>query len=201
MDKFSEVEIKVDATELDPHKFMAFVVSQTDVVPEKVRIISGTDTFYRRGDDVIRHRCDGGTREEQEHFLTVKKRKSQDSLMDRKEIDLVLKAHGKEPILVEAFFELTGWQKEFQLHKNYVVLNVEGIGYKACIAMYDVWGGRRNPQDVKRFLEVEIERESSCTTEEAKAHLHDWLGRIKKDLLPNAIPLNLSLYEYFSKEQ
>lgn len=198
MDKFSEVEIKVDATGLDPKAFMAFVVGQDDITIDKIRIIPGVDTFYRKGDDVIRARCDGP---EQECILTVKKRKSATSLLDRKEVDLVLRP-GTDPIMVRAFFELSGWQKEFNIYKSYHFFNVKGLVngkmYHACVAMYDV---HRTSDKKRTFLEVEIERDSDCSAEEAKELLNTWLGRIKKTLLPNATPLNLSLYEYFSKEQ
>ena len=198
MDKYSEVEIKLDATGLDPKKFMAFVVSQ-DTRLERVKVIQGKDTFYRKGDDVVRYRCDG---EEKMSFLTVKKRKSADSLIDRKEIDLPLK-DGTPADIVEAFFELSGWEKEFSIYKDYWFFNVAGVTddgthYEACVAMYDVY---KTYGPKHRFLEVEIERESDCSTGQAKEILDQWLANIKTSLLPDAKPLNLSLYELFKKEQ
>lgn len=192
MDKKSEVEIKVDATGLDPKKFMAFVVTQEERI-ERIKIINGTDTFYRHGDDVIRHRCDG---EAKDSVLTVKKRKSADSIVNRYEVDLPVKP-GVPPEMVGAFFEMSGWQKEFSIVKEYHFFNVRGKDYEACIAMYDVW---RDPKKKYRFLEVEIERESDCSAKQAEKYLNEWLGRIKKALLPDAKPLNVSLYELFSKE-
>lgn len=194
MDKFSEVEIKIDAEGLDPRDFMAFVVQCQDIHIEKVRIISGQDTFWRKGDDVVRARCDGP---EKENILTVKKRKSADSLVDRKEVDLVLK-EGTDPDMVKAFFQMTGWQEEFTIYKDYHFFNVQGPDYHACIAMYDVW---KTPNKKRRFLEVEIERDSKCSPAQAKKYLAIWLDKINHGLLMSATPLNLSLYEYFSKEQ
>lgn len=198
MDKHSEVEIKIDATGLDPKKFMAFVVSQ-DVHIERVKIIKGKDTFYRKGDDVVRYRCDG---DEKISFLTVKKRKSANSLVDRIEVDLPVK-DGTPSDTVEAFFKISGWEREFSINKSYHFFNVDGVTddgthYKACIAMYDVWGNRNQKY---RFLEVEIERESDCSPKQAKAILNDWLANIKSALLPEAKALNVSLYELFKKEQ
>lgn len=200
MDQLAEVEIKLDAQGLDPRKFMAFVVSQEDLHIERVKMIKGRDTFYRKENDVVRYRCDG---EERISFLTVKKRKSADSLVDRIEVDLPI-TEGTKPELVEAFFDISGWKKEFSIYKDYHFFNVDGVSnngvhYKACIALYDVWGKRYHNK--RQFLEVEIERESECTAEEAKQLLNEWLVRIKNSLLPDATPLNLSLYEYFSKEQ
>jgi hypothetical protein len=199
MDQLSEVEIKLDATGLDPRAFMAFVVSQ-DVHLERVKIIQGKDTFYRKENDVVRYRCDG---QERISFLTVKKRKSASSILDRIEVDVPLK-EGTPPETVEAFFEVSGWTKEFSINKDYHFFNVDGVSdsgahYKACIAMYDVWG--KSSSNKKRFLEVEIERESDCSSYEAVKILNEWLVNIKKSLLPDAKPLNLSLYEFYSKEQ
>lgn len=91
MDQHSEVEIKLDATGLDPKYFMAFVVATPDIHIERIKIIEGKDTFYRKGNDVVRYRCDG---QEQISFLTVKKRISADSIVNRKEVDLPLTMFG-----------------------------------------------------------------------------------------------------------
>lgn len=194
MNQHSEVEIKLDAEGLNPKKFMEFVIN-CDVHIDRILIVSGYDTFYRNGDNVVRHRCDG---DDKDSVLTVKKRKSKKSIIDRYEVDLPVKP-GVPPEMVSAFLEMSGWTEEFTINKQYHIFNVSGKDHEACVALYDVWR-TGNYKNKYRFLEVEIERKSKCTPKMGERYLEEWLENIKTSLLPNAVPLNVSLYELFNKE-
>ena len=195
MDKFSEVEIKLDATGLDPKKFMEFVINCDERI-DRIKIISGWDTYYKSGEDIVRHRCDG---DDKDSVLTVKKRKNNGSIIDRFEVDMPIKA-GTPPEMVTAFLEMSGFKSEFTINKKYHFFNVSGKDYEACVAMYDVWKAGDYKKKY-RFLEVEIERESKCSSTTAKRYLDEWLERINKSLLPDAKPLNSSLYELFTTKE
>lgn len=196
MNKYSEVEIKLDAEGLSPHDFIEFI-SKTSPNIELFKSLEGTDTFFKKEDDVVRHRCDGTFRES---TLTVKKRKSKNSIVDRHEIDMPIKP-SVPPEDVQAFLKLAGWKEEFRIFKKYYIFVVNGVydsgnkpeSYKACIALYDVW---KTNKEKCRFLEVEIEKESNCTVESGKKILDWWAIELKK-LLPEGKPLNKSLYEIF----
>jgi adenylate cyclase class IV len=191
MDEFSEVEIKIDAEKIKTVDFIHFVLnSDVSLVIDEIKILNGTDCFYQKGDDVVRHRCDGVNKKS---VLTVKKRKSNKSIVDRHEVDLPIEL-GTTPDTVSKFLEMSGWSKLFQINKSYHVFKVSSPQYKACVALYDVNKGGKNK---RRFLEVEIEKDSKCTHEEGLVYLNSWLERIRTELSVPAEPLNLSLYEYY----
>lgn len=196
MEQNLEIEIKLKADGLSETDFLSWVVAaESNVKVESVSVISGTDRFWRKNDDVVRHRCDGP---EQHSVLTVKKRKSAESLVNRFEVDLPIQL-GTAPETVDGFLRLAGYKHEFGIFKNYWVVKAKGPDYHTCIALYDVWGKTYSTK--KRFLEVEIERASGCDSVRAEEILKEWQASIDRySLLPNSTPVNQSLYEIFSKE-
>lgn len=201
MNRYSELEIKLSADGLSPQKFIEFVLKSGAKV-DSLQVLSGMDTFYRKGKEVVRHRCDG---DGEKSVLTVKKRKSKESLVDRHEVDLPV-APGVPPEDVAAFLELAGWKEEYSIRKVYWIFHIKEINHRSCVAMYDVWktGGFKNNSKSSpkkyRFLEVEIERDSECSTRTGESLLSEWLSKINNDILPEAKPLNVSLYELFKKD-
>lgn len=198
MNRYSELEIKLAADGLEPAGFIDFILKSKANV-ETLQMISGTDTFYRKGKEVIRHRCDG---KEKRSVLTVKKRKSKNSLVDRHEVDLPVKMD-VPPEDVAAFLELAGWKEEYTIRKEYYIFHIAENNHRSCVALYDVWkvDGVKVVSKKYRFLEVEIERDSECSTRTGESLLTEWLTNINAAILPDSKPLNISLYELFKKNK
>src|SRR5579859_6060410 len=86
MDRHSEVEVKFRADKVSLEQYHKLMHGKdTGCQPEKYVVARGRDTYYRIHGSVLRYRDDGGG-----GVLTYKQRKSDDSIMDRIEIDLPL---------------------------------------------------------------------------------------------------------------
>jgi len=201
MDRFSELEYKWDATGVPVDHFAAWAMNQS---PFKYRRIKAPDYYWVQGENVIRHRHDVGA-----GTLTVKGRKSSESITDRVEIDLQFGPSVKDKD-VPAFLEATGWQMQLWLAKDAHIFwfspkHASSPQFTSTVALYDVnlvftTTGKHLamlPASPMRFLEVEIEKTSSIDGKRAQDALNLW-----RDMLTNEFklvrPLNLSLYEIFS---
>jgi adenylate cyclase class IV len=107
----NEIEAKLAADEVLVSDFCKLMFAQ---MPTKYECVTGPDTYYRQGENVIRHR---EKKNSKTHELTVKRRKSTKSTRDREEIDLHF-AHNTGVLDVRAFLAATGFEKEFQLVKT-----------------------------------------------------------------------------------
>jgi hypothetical protein len=196
MDRYSELELKFDAGDVPERTFLRVIADQFAGSVLRYKRVEGWDHYWRQGDSVVRHRCDG-TR--QTSVFTVKKRKSQGSLTDRHEVDLPLREDIKPEDAVR-FLEMTGWRRWFSIDKCSYIFHIEDCyGALLCIALYDVTpidGHGFLSGDTRRFLEIEIERESSCTPEIAKNRL-DFYEEVLRKLFTLKGPLNQSLQEMF----
>lgn len=207
MDRYSEVEAKFEAPAVEPHQLLAYAAEiQADPVLKPYRynisgaiIVGGWDTYYKQGDSILRHRCDGENGH-QSNCLTTKTRKSKKDLLDRNEVDLFLRP-GTLPEDVEAFLQRTGWEQVFTINKQYTVLHLHsssGPDNIVCLALYDVWEDDR--KQARRFLEAEVERDSACTTTQGRAALKKWISSIRARFdLPE--PVNQSLYEIYAPKK
>src|ERR1700677_326966 len=99
-----ESELKFLAPkEMTEHAFHAWVWSQRRA-PIRDVTVTGTDTYYTQGTNVIRHRKSGNGQE-----LTTKCRSSSKSLIHRLEVDLFLSKDSTQEDVV-AFLLASGWK-------------------------------------------------------------------------------------------
>jgi adenylate cyclase class IV len=194
MDRHSEVEIKFRADGLTLKQYHSFARSMG---MGSFKRIEGTDTFYTfpGQEGFLRYRRGHGWK-----GLTFKRRKSEDSIVDRVEIDLEV-ADSVTDQDVDALVEAIGGKKKLNLTKTSYIHRIESslgdVEHEATLALYDV---EARSEIVRRFLEVEVERHNKCSAEAAVRILQAWAQVIKKELdLGEA--LNQSLFEIYYKEQ
>lgn len=197
MDKHSEVEVKFDATNVSIRQYYEFLIASA--VDSEIctihnfKVVEGVDTYFVLNSEPLRLR-EGGDKEVE---LTYKQRKSKSSINDRVEINLPMKA-GVKGRDVMTFISYLGAKLDFIIGKTSYIYHVTGfIGkeeYKATMALYDVSsvGG-----EVRRFLEVEIEADSECSSEVGLKALDKWSKRVQNHLNVGK-PLNQSLYEIYT---
>lgn len=162
-------------------------------------VVSGTDTYYELSGNVVRLRTDGSNRTS---VLTVKVRKSKDSIADRHEVDLPLDPSVRSYDAI-AFLELGGWKRLFSIEKTSFIWHLEpnllgGGDHGVCIALYDVYDTNQPEHDggTDRFLEIEIEKNSRCTHERSVEALAGWVKELQAALQLGE-PLNQSLLEMY----
>lgn len=191
----SEIEVKFEAPGLSREDFMNFMTTNFYGGIREYKKVAGWDDYYVQGENVVRHRCDG---RKKRSTLTVKRRKSEDSISDRHEVDLPV--GDKVPASdVSAFLKMSGWKLLFTIEKeSFIYLYELPSGTKVCVALYDVWRpGQHRDKLSRRFLEIEIEKDSKIDIETARQILDDWTTVFKKKL-KLAKPLNSSLYEMYA---
>lgn len=194
MNKHSEVEAKFRANHVTVPEIWKYLGDLSARWPSLVWIegfkaINGTDVYYRQGDSVMRHRYDS---EAELSTLTVKQRKSADSIADRHEIDLPM-ADEVEPNDVVAFLRMTGWKEEFSIYKLSWIWHIRRGETLVTIALYDVIPGAIARD---RFLEIEVEKSNDHDPETSLNILNEWIPRLQEALKLEA-PLNQSLYEMY----
>jgi hypothetical protein len=130
-------------------------------------------------------------------MFTVKERRSDNNLLNRKEVDLKIDATVK-PEDVEAFMKMMKADFQYKIKKDYEIWDIVSAkeGVRVCFAMYDV--KRPNGTDKRRFVEVEIERDSTCTAKEGRDALQLWIPVLRQQFGFEA-PANVSLYELYGK--
>lgn len=209
MDRYSEVEVKFDAEGLylgQAQEFLDHLPSEYQI--EKYMNAVGTDYFYALGTGTLRFRKDTIWLERQyspdgnpavdlpsrvTSCFTVKQRKSSTHLLDRKEVDLWVGPQTVDD--VAALVAMLGGRLSFSIKKTYHVWMLRKGDIHICFAVYDV--SRADGTDLKRFLEVEIERDSNCGPEEGKAELNSWIIQLQADLFLGE-PVNQSLQEMYT---
>lgn len=208
-DKHSEVEAKYDGTNLNVPQVTTYVAQLCNgskglhgsgFAFDKYKQVDGDDRYWFRDENVLRHRFDGKRRTS---VLTVKQRKTAESTSDRKEIDLPLR-EDVPPGDVEAFLTMTGWTPLFMITKQSYIYHISvrdaatGKTHVACLALYDVCDLSQPEHDMgwDRYLEIEIEKESNCSHEEALEYLSRWEQMLQSDLGLGE-PMNKSLLEIY----
>jgi len=184
--KHSELEIKVDASKVDLDEFLAWCKDKSPI--DQIHVAS-PDDMWRHKKNVIRHRY-SPTEEKQE--LTVKKRKSDTSIMDRVEIDLFF---SQETTVddVKAFLKASGWKKVFTLMKEAYIFFYPEVS----VVWYSAYK-KGKPKKKRYFLEVEISKDSKLTKTQSMLLLEAWRVDIASKFKIGK-PLNSSLFELFSK--
>ncbi len=188
MNPHSELETKWSANLIGPDD-VAQALGGEDV--DSYKRVGGPDRYYKQGKNFLRHRCDG---KRKTSVLTVKSRKSLDSIQDRNEVDMPIADYVPEAD-VTAFLLATGWELYFQIEKMSYIWRVINPTYTAVIALYDVF--KLGPDGfTDRYLEVEIEKDSVCTDTEGKTFLEAWNKKLEWRL-DIGKPLNTSLLEMY----
>lgn len=188
MERHSELELKFSAEEVAVGRFRVWCMG-LDPVGYKTRAYP--DNYYCNGDAVVRHRgwpLPGGE-------LTVKRRKSACSIVNRQEINLQFAAEVSQGDVV-AFLEATGWTLDFILlkHFSHVFWFKHGEA-TICVSLYEV--ERADTKETRRFLEVEIERDSEVTEATARELLDLWGGAAAHEFDLDE-PMTDSLWEIYS---
>lgn len=188
----SELEHKFAADHVSYDKFKSWAIKQG---PFRYNSRSCPDIYYEQGDNTVRHRWSGGGGE-----LTVKLRKSQESITDRVEVDLHL--GGATSVNdVTAFLQASGWKRAFTLFKDQIhCFWYEVPEGTVSVAIYGVEKLDEATQrcvDARRFIEVEIEKDSQMSDEKAALLLSKW-RRLLSRVFRLGPPLNVSLYEMYS---
>ena len=182
-----EIEHKFDASGVNKDDFMGICLNRLPLRPIRFYQVKGPDVYYSKGEDVIRHRI---FLDKLSGELTVKTRKSSNSLEDRNEIDLDL---GKTEILtVHAFLSAIGFRREFTIIKDALIFEYD----KVSVVLYSAHLSD-DEEDKRHFLEIEIDKNSGIEYEEAVLLLNSWSKKIEF-LLSLSPPRNRSLYEIFS---
>jgi adenylate cyclase class IV len=190
-----EIEAKLAADKVSLDDFKKFVMKLNF---EQYITVTGPDSYYERGDEVVRHRMD---QKDGRHELTVKKRYSDGSTRNRLEIDLHFPATGKTKTEdVDAFLKATGYTKAFTLVKEAHIFWVKlSPSITSTLVVYSVWN-EKTPDQKRRYVEAEIEKGSDVTVETAKRQLSTLVKNMQQELGLKE-PLNESLWEIFSTKR
>ena len=191
MNPHEELEIKFKADGVDFKSFNTYLNNNFNKI--KKRHVTCPDVYYIKDKDVVRHRYSEDAGE-----LTIKQRKSSESTLDRLEIDLKFhKDVTKEN--VEAFLVALGFKVKFILNKDSYIYHIirRESGIESVLAYYTVG---TNDNDIKSFIEVEIEKSNNINKAEAFKELKWWNKELKFNVGVGT-PLNESLYEIYSGEK
>lgn len=192
MDRYSELEIKYDASQVPVSKFQKFMEASASATT-KVHQVVGLDTFYANPNTGLVLRFRRASSEGNDHpVLTFKKRKGGGDSVDRHEVDLFLEKNASTDADAAAFVAALGCSEDFSILKESYIYHVDCGDYTAVVALYDVIVPGTN--FIRRFLEVEIDKEGPCLLEVAQAALGAW-ATIIEGSLQLAKPLGQSLYE------
>lgn len=225
MDKHAEVEAKFEITARQDDLEMAMneILRAPEVGGARYQThryidMSGTDSFYRIGKKVFRYRSDsiskqidygslgsyqvrmGGSDDKEfrtnQFLLTVKERKTNKNLLNRHEVDVPLLAEKGD---FEAFMSMLEIEPWYQIKKEYKIWQLgEQNGIKVCVAMYNV--SRPDGSEHKRFLEVEIEKDSTCSPKQGMVALKKWITYLRENLKLDP-PTNQSLSELYCPKE
>lgn len=191
-DLYSEIEFKWDGEGIDPKAFLHLATSYG---PVSYHLSSCPDIYYVQGKSVVRHRWSGGAGE-----LTTKRRKSATSITDRAEVDLKFSPDHSVKDVTE-FLRISGWKRLFTLFKDQChVFFFEEKDAKVTLAYYGVERLNERTQkceNLRHFVEVEVEKGSKLSDRDAMALLQKWRTRLETTLGLGE-PMKKSLFEIYS---
>lgn len=191
--RHTELEYKFEADHVHSGIFVPEMMGDRPNLYEQKKTFD--DVYYKCGEHVVRHRHARGGE------LTVKERKSQDSIMDRVEVNLCFSPKTNQED-VEAFLKLTGYERMFAVRKHYVhIFEFHREDYEVEVCLYSVsrvdeWG----ESNYRKFVEVEIKRNPGSDYEDyrIKGALESWRKYLQSKFKLGE-PLNESLLEIYSK--
>jgi adenylate cyclase class IV len=183
-DRYTELEYKFKADHVPVAHFVNVMQSS---LPDGYENLTFDDVYWKRGAICVRHRLLKGGE------LTVKARKSQDSIKDRVEINLAFSPETTQED-VEAFLLATGYERLFTLRK--LIAHVFHYG-DVEVAIYEVgrvdnWG----ISGVRQFIEIEV-KTRSFSKEEASGVLDIWKFWFQREFCLSE-PINQSLLEIYT---
>lgn len=186
-----EREIKLAADAVEVHRFNQWCFDQS---PSQYLHVTGPDTYYTQGKNVLRHRQpgQGGPGE-----LTVKRRTSKKSTKDRVEIDLRFDPRTTIDD-VTRFLAATGWEPCFTVIKDCHIFWFDETKPGVEAVLYDVRCVFPNGKESKsrRFAEFEIHKADSSHPK-AITTLKDW-ECVARDQFDFGETMTESLYEIYS---
>lgn len=190
--KYSEIENKYDGSAVEIKDFDSWAKS---LKPFSCKHVVGHDSYYRQGRNVVRHRYNGSNY----NALTVKCRKSRDSIQDRVEVDLFVDGGVED---AEAFLATSGFNKEFTIWKDAYIYHVDDGGVEVSLVIYDIkvmdgYPTKKFLGKTLRYIEVEVEKSSHVSVPSAKRVLSRWDKALKSKFGVKSA-LKSSLYEIFS---
>ncbi len=180
---YSEIEFKYDAQHVTHNQFNLWA---TSLKPFSCKRVQGWDSYYRNKSHVVRHRYNDNY-----NALTVKLRKSSNSITDRVEVDLMIQGSPDDAV---QFLTRTGYTKEFSLWKKAHIYHVDDNGVEITLVIYDT---KTKGKPDGRFIEVEVEKCLNVSPRLAKKVLKKW-DLILRERFGLTKPMNKSLYEIIS---
>lgn len=181
-----ELEHKYEADQVEPRSFLQWAWGRG---PTEYLLVKGPDAYYRQGRSVVRYRIDGTGKSIGE--LTVKSRRGDDS-ENCQEIDLKF-APGIGVTDVQAFLDAAGFKREFTLIKECHI-----FWYKHHnVVLYDVWRLDDPENTRRRFLEVEVEKDSGLPMDKALELLKEQSDELRR-FFKVGKRINKRLYELYS---
>jgi hypothetical protein len=184
-----EIKLAADGVHTDTFKTWCF---ERD--PSRYLHVTGPDTYYTQGKNVLRHRQpgQGGPGE-----LTVKRRTSKTSTKDRLEIDLRFDPNTSLED-VRRFLLATGWTPAFTVIKDCHIFWFEEWKPGVEAVLYDVRCVLPSGKETKprRFVEFEIHKADS-NHPKALTTLKDW-ENMARDQFSFGETMTESLYEIYS---
>lgn len=191
----TELEYKFEANHVERERFLKIM---KDLAPDRFESPKVRDTYWKipksdRG-NVLRHR----EVENAYHELTVKERKSQDSLRERIEVNLNFLSQ-TTPKVVQEFLETSGYVKVVVLDKPECdVFVFKEVDCEVEVCLYTT--GRAAPDgtlwDVRQFLEVEVR---DPETLQATDKLDTW-KQFVQEVFHVGEPVNQSLFETYNPD-
>lgn len=160
------------------------------------KTVVGSDQFWRQGNHVLRHRTEKSGRPEE---LTVKVRRSVNSIRERTEVELLLD-RDVAPGDVDRFMEACGWTRCVKLNKTSHIFKVQPAPDSPVltVAYYTAKNVLSETLEEKSFIEVEVDKEGNHTPEQEEYSL-EWFLASMRDTVPGLGPVvQDTLYEIFS---
>jgi adenylate cyclase class IV len=183
--KHTELEIKLDASDITEEQFLPWAFAKG---PTQFLSVSGPDCFYRQGENIVRVRIppDGPIQ------LTVKKRRSQQSIKDRLEVELEVRKNSSLED-VDVFLTSLGFEKDLYLEKQAHIFWFKSGKQDVVVSYYIA----KCNNEARAFIECEVSKGSEVTLDTGKRYLKKWTDDINESFSKDLQPLNQSLYEFF----
>lgn len=225
MNPLVELEAKFDASALTFAQFENWAYKRyghnappsedgcDPIANSAIKQVVGLDTFYGHPGQrkTLRYRRAGSA--DLPHgppSLTYKQRQSPGNIRDRFEIDLFLSENRPTDDSVRNLLQTLGFEEHFTILKeshiwhfpDFVQIAVDPDGSSPAtrttavpviVALYDVLQGGA----IRRFLEVEIDRDAEIDDPTAEMLLSDWILEVQGQLGLRE-PLTQSLYEMYA---
>lgn len=193
MDRYSELEAKYEAHAIP---ISAYLEKMKVFNAEKYHCVIGWDTFYSNPSTGLVLRYRRAKSEGNDHpVLTFKKRKDGGNSVDREEVDLFLERNDATDDDAKAFLGALGLKEHFSILKESHIHHIVRGDHIAVVALYDVM--QPGQHGLRRFLEVEIDKDSECDATRGHEALRFWEAELESRFDIKA-PLNKSLYELYA---